>query len=58
LSNKINELFLQELKVVNLGIKEFADNLKDKKDVSVIHVKWRPPAGGDRDLLSLLDKLR
>ena len=50
-------LFGDELKVINLGLKDFADNLKNK-EVPVVHVKWSPPAMGDDSLLKLLDLLK
>ncbi|MGB9839903.1 fdrA domain protein [Thermovenabulum sp.] len=57
LLSKINELFKKELKVVNIGITGFRDDLKSLK-VPVIHVEFRPPAGGNAKLLSILKKLK
>ncbi|HEC65831.1 MAG TPA: fdrA domain protein [bacterium] len=51
-----DKLFNRKLKVINIGIEMFADDLK-KQDVEVIHVNWQPPAGGDLDILKLLEKL-
>ena len=45
-----------ELKVVNIGISTFADDLL-AQGVEVVHVDWRPPAGGDAEMLKLLEKL-
>ncbi len=50
------KLFDMELKVINIGIEMFADDLK-RQEVEVIHVNWQPPAGGDLDVLKLLEKL-
>jgi len=50
------KFFNKELKVINIGIEMFADDL-EKQNVDVIHVNWRPPAGGDLDILKLLEKL-
>lgn len=47
----------EKLKVINIGIKPFYDALK-AQGVEVVHVDWRPPAGGDREALKLLEKLR
>ncbi|TYP48666.1 fdrA domain protein [Thermosediminibacter litoriperuensis] len=55
--SKINELFKKELKVVNIGITGFRDDLKSLS-VSVVHVEFRPPAGGNAKLLSILKKLK
>jgi hypothetical protein len=46
----------QELKVVSIGVSTFADDLRSQ-DVEVVHVDWRPPAGGDVEMLKLLEKL-
>ncbi len=50
------KLFSKELKVINIGIKMFAEDL-ERQNVEVIHVDWQPPAGGDLDVLKLLEKL-
>ena len=46
----------QKLKVISLGIEIFADDLK-RQNVKVVSVDWQPPAGGDEELLRLLEKL-
>ena len=50
------KLFGAELKVINIGAQTFYDSLKEQR-VTVIQVDWHPPAGGDPDLVELLDKL-
>ena len=55
-SSKERKLLVAELKIVNIGITTFYDSLRDQ-GVKVIHVDWRPPAGGDLDLAKLLAKL-
>jgi FdrA protein len=54
--NKINLRKDGKIKVINLGVKIFYDSLKEQ-GVEVIHVDWRPPAGGDKELLKLLEML-
>jgi FdrA protein len=44
-------------RVINLGLEHFATQLA-MQDVPVVHVDWRPPAGGDPRLASLLARLR
>ncbi len=44
------------LKVVNIGISTFADDLRSQ-GVEVVEVDWKPPAGGDAEMLRLLEKL-
>jgi hypothetical protein len=55
--SKVNELFKTELKVVNIGLESFYDDLKEQ-GVPVIHVNWRPTAGGNKKLASLLSRLK
>lgn len=42
--------------IVNVGLQGFADELT-ARGTDVIHVDWRPPAGGDAELADLLSKL-
>lgn len=53
---RINELFRKDLKVINVGLDSFAENLR-KEEVKVLQMDWKPPAGGDKRLISLLEKL-
>ncbi len=46
-----------ELRVVNLGLELFANDLRSL-GVPVVQVDWRPPAGGDRKMASLLQRLQ
>jgi FdrA protein len=57
MSDGIRETLLERpLKVINLGLEEFAEEL-ERQGVAVVHVDWRPPAGGDPKLADLLSKL-
>ena len=49
-------LLSKALKVINIGIKTFAEDLENQ-GVEVVHVEWQPPAGGDLEILDMLDKL-
>ncbi len=55
--SNINQLFKKELKVVNMGLEAFHNDLKRQK-VDVIHVDWRPPAMGNKKMASLLNRLK
>jgi FdrA protein len=44
-------------RVINLGLELFAANLA-ACSVPVVHVDWRPPAGGNTHLASVLERLR
>jgi hypothetical protein len=49
-------VFDHEVKVVNIGIPTFADDLASQ-GVAVVKVDWKPPAGGDAEMLGILEKL-
>jgi hypothetical protein len=55
-ARKINHLFQKELVVISMGLDSFADTLR-KENVKVLQMNWKPPAGGDRTLISLLERL-
>lgn len=44
-------------RVVNVGLAIFGESLR-AQGVPVINVDWRPPAGGDREMMDLLERLR
>jgi hypothetical protein len=50
------ELLHSPLIVINLGLEKFAENLEEQ-GVEVVQVDWTPPAGGDKEMLDLLDQL-
>jgi hypothetical protein len=52
----VEALLERPLRVINLGIEVFALELH-AAGVPVVHVDWRPPAGGDPRLAALLDEL-
>jgi hypothetical protein len=49
-------LLQEEIKVVNIGIKEFMEALEDQQ-VPVVHVDWKPPTEEDEEIEKLLDSL-
>jgi hypothetical protein len=49
-------LLQQEIKIVNIGIKEFKEALEDQM-VPVVHVDWKPPTEEDEEIAKLLDSL-
>lgn len=53
---KLKDFFGNRVKVINLGIPSFADDLR-KQGVETVHVEWRPPAGGNRKLQALLARV-
>jgi FdrA protein len=54
--NKEKNILTEKLKVVSIGISTFADDLRSQ-NVEVVQVDWKPPAGGDVEMLKLLDRL-
>jgi len=54
--SKEGNILKQKLKVINVGVEIFADELA-RQNVEIVRVDWQPPAGGDEELLKLLDKL-
>lgn len=53
---KNNNLFKSDLKVVNIGLEGFYKATLDQGTTSV-QVEWRPPAGGNKKLMDILEKL-
>jgi hypothetical protein len=53
---KINDLLQSPLVVINLGLEKFAKSLKEQ-NLEVLQVDWVPPAGGDQEMIDLLDQL-
>ena len=56
MKNKIVSLLDEPIIVINLGLKKFSESLDDQS-VQVIQVDWTPPAGGDKEVIELLDEL-
>lgn len=56
MESKINELLESPMVVINLGLKKFAESLEEQK-IEVVQVDWVPPAGGDKEMMDLLDQL-
>jgi len=56
MNEKIDKLLKEPLVVINVGLKGFSDSLEEQ-GVDVVQVDWVPPAGGDKELMDILDKL-
>lgn len=54
--NKLSSFFGKQIQVINVGIPSFAADLS-KQGIVNIHVDWRPPAGGNRKIQALLEKV-
>jgi FdrA protein len=53
---KVDELLQAGPVAVNIGVYDFAVSLQ-MQGVEVIHVNWAPPAGGDPEMIELLEQL-
>ena len=49
-------LWASPLRVINIGLEVFAEDLRDA-GVEVVPLDWRPPAGGNPRLAALLASL-
>ena len=56
MSDKLDDLLQQGPVAVNIGVLDFAASLQ-AQGAQVVHVQWSPPAGGDPEMLELLDQL-
>ena len=56
MQTKIDELLHTPMIVINLGLKKFAESLEEQ-GIEVVQVDWIPPAGGDKNMLDLLNQL-
>jgi len=56
METEIDRLLSKPLVVINVGLGKFAKNLEEQ-GVEVVQVDWTPPAGGDKEMIDLLDEL-
>jgi FdrA protein len=45
------------LAAINVGLESFAENLS-AQEATVVHVDWRPPAGGNEKLMGILARMK
>jgi hypothetical protein len=56
MEKKIEKLLSEPVVIINIGLSQFARSLEEQK-VEVVQVDWTPPAGGDKEMIDLLDQL-
>jgi hypothetical protein len=56
MSDKVDEILSEPLVVINIGLRGFAESLEEQ-EVEVLQVDWAPPAGGDQEMIDLLEDL-
>lgn len=54
---KLNNLFANDLKVLNIGIEGFYQDLKDQA-APAVWLNWKPRSESNKQAMALLDKLR
>lgn len=50
------DLFQGFIVVINVGVQDFGSAL-EQQGIQVVYVDWSPPAGGDQEMIELLDQL-
>lgn len=50
------DLLAEEVTAINVGVKDFGAAL-EAQGTQVVYVEWSPPAGGDQEMIDLLDQL-
>ena len=56
MNKKIESLLAGPIIVINIGLNQFAKSIEEQ-EVEVVQVDWIPPAGGDKEMMDLLDNL-
>ena len=56
METKIKDLLSGPIIAINLGLKQFGVSL-EQQQVQIVQVDWSPPAGGDQEMMDLLDEL-
>ncbi len=56
METRITQLLEEQIIVINIGLGQFARSMEEQ-GVEVVQVDWTPPAGGDKEMLELLDNL-
>lgn len=54
--NAESSLLEDRVIVINVGLPGFAESLEEQ-GIEVVQVDWEPPAGGDQEVIDLLDRL-
>ena len=52
----IDKLLATPLAAINIGVEDFAESF-EIQGARVVHVNWSPPAGGDPEIIAILEKL-
>ena len=52
----VDRMLATPVAAINIGVEDFAEH-QDRLDAKVLHVNWTPPAGGDPEIIAILDKI-
>ncbi|HET6443114.1 MAG TPA: hypothetical protein VFI27_00920 [candidate division Zixibacteria bacterium] len=53
---QIEQMLSGQLIVINIGLRGFAESFEER-EIEVVQVDWEPPAGGDQEMINLLENL-
>lgn len=53
----IDQLFNSSLSVINIGLESFNDSML-VQNVYSLHLDWKPIAGGDERIITILEKIK
>jgi FdrA protein len=56
METKPGDLLSSPIFAVNVGVKDFGEAI-EQQGSKVVYVDWSPPAGGDQEMMEILDKL-
>jgi hypothetical protein len=56
MENSPADLLYGQIVAINVGVQDFGEALEEQ-GVKVIYIDWTPPAGGDQEMIDLLDQL-
>ena len=52
----IDQLLSSPVRAINVGVEDFAESL-EAQGTEVVHVSWSPPAGGDQEIIAILNQI-
>lgn len=52
-----HDLFTGAWTVINVGLEAFAETL-EREGVAVVSLDWHPPAGGNSEMIRLLERVQ
>ncbi len=53
---QIEKILSGQIIVINIGLRGFAESFEEQ-EIKVVQIDWTPPAGGDQEMIDLLENL-